>query len=703
MSELTFPRLQAVTRRFTLGAPRNVSVAADGSRVAYLASRSGTDPVNCLWVVDVASEVDEPRLVVDPADTGVDGSDLPAAERARRERAREAGEGIVSYATDADFGVASFSLGGQVLLADLGSGDVVELPARPGAFDPRPGPGGARVAYVHDREVRVVGRSGEDRLLVGEDDPDISWGAAEFVAAEEMGRNRGFWWAPDGGSLLVARVDVRSVPVWYLADPTVPDRVPRPIRYPHAGATNADVTLHLVDATSGDHKAIEWDRDRWEYLADVIWTGSAAPTLVVQSRDQRQLAVLTADTDSGRTEMARLVQDPVWVELVPGSPLWCDGRLVTVEDRHGWRRLCRDGVPLTPDGLQVRSVAGEGDGEDVWVMASAEPATQALYRVPLDGRSCEPLRTDALATGPAVATASAAAGTVAVRQATMARAGAPLVILRDGEAVATVVDRSVDPGLEPNVRFFEAPGPVSGALLMPRQPADGPLPVLMDPYGGPHAQRVVHRQSAFWASQWLADQGFAVVVADGRGTPGRGADYERAVAGDLATPVLEDQISALDTVAELEPRLDLDRVGIRGWSFGGFLAALAVLRRPDRFHAAVAGAPVTDWSLYDTHYTERYLGHPAADPDAYRISSLISDAAGLERPLLLIHGLADDNVVAAHTLTLSSALLESGRLHQVLPLPGVSHMTPQEVVAENLLLVQVAFLRESLGLAEFRR
>jgi len=207
---------------------------------------------------------------------------------------------------------------------------------------------------------------------------------------------------------------------------------------------------------------------------------------------------------------------------------------------------------------------------------------------------------------------------------------------------------------------------------------------------------VVKAHGAFLASQWFADQGFAVLVADGRGTPGRGHVWERALRGDLATVTLEDQVDALHAAAGQDDRLDLTRVAIRGWSFGGYLAALAVLRSPNVFHAAVAGAPVTDWRLYDTHYTERYLGDPNEDPEAYERSSLLQDAAKLERPLLLIHGLADDNVVVAHTLQLSRALLEAGRPHSVLPLSGVTHMTPQEAVAENLLLLQVEFLKRAL-------
>jgi dipeptidyl-peptidase-4 len=225
------------------------------------------------------------------------------------------------------------------------------------------------------------------------------------------------------------------------------------------------------------------------------------------------------------------------------------------------------------------------------------------------------------------------------------------------------------------------------------------LPVLMDPYGGTAMQRVVANRASFYASQWFADQGFAVIVADGRGTPGRGPRWEREAHGRSAHKLLDDQVEALETVAALYPELDLSRVGIRGWSAGGYLAALAVLRRPDVFAAAVAGAPVTDWRLYDTHYTERYLGDPGERPAAYAANSLLDEAAKLQRPLMLIHGLADDNVVAAHTLKLSSALLEAGRPHTVLPLSGVTHMTPQEVVAENLLLLQVDFLRRALGLA----
>jgi dipeptidyl-peptidase-4 len=222
------------------------------------------------------------------------------------------------------------------------------------------------------------------------------------------------------------------------------------------------------------------------------------------------------------------------------------------------------------------------------------------------------------------------------------------------------------------------------------------LPVICSPYGGPHAQRVVRSGAAYLTEQWLADQGFAVVVVDGRGTPGVGPEWEHAVAGDLASRVLADQVTGLQSVLAAFPDLDATRVGIRGWSFGGYLAALAVLDRPDVFHAAVAGAPVTDWRLYDTAYTERYLGLPQDNVTVYDANSLLTRAGNLTRPLLLIHGLADDNVLAAHTLQLSSALLAAGKPHSVLPLSGVTHMTPQEIVTENLLRTEVEFFRTHL-------
>ncbi|MDQ3932586.1 MAG: prolyl oligopeptidase family serine peptidase, partial [Actinomycetota bacterium] len=521
------------------------------------------------------------------------------------------------------------------------------------------------------------------------------WGLAEFVAAEEMGRTRGFWWGPDPSRLAVARVEESMVPHWHITNPIDPARSPQTVAYPAAGTMNADVTLWVVEAGEGgtDPQPIVWERHAFPYLARVRWGREGPLTLLVQSRDQREARVLVADQDTGQTEVVQVQVDPAWVELVDGSPAWLpDGRLVTTIDRDDTRRLAFDGVPVTPPGLQVRRVLHAG-AAGVLVAASQEPTEVHVVRVPSDGGKIEWLTAE-----PGVHGATAGGDVVIVSSSTLQGADPRHVIHRAGRAVATLPSVAATPVVTPRVRFHElGMRHLRVALLMPST-ADGPLPVLVDPYGGPHAQRVVQALGAYLTSQWFAEQGFAVLLIDGRGTPGRGPDWERAVHLDLAGPVLEDQVDGLLAAAELEPRLDLDRVAIRGWSFGGYLAALAVLRRPDLFHAAVAGAPVTDWTLYDTHYTERYLGHPQSESDAYRRSSLVDDARRLERPLLLIHGLGDDNVVAAHSLTLSRALLEAARPHAFLPLSGVTHMTPQEVVAESLMLLELGFLQDALGL-----
>jgi dipeptidyl-peptidase-4 len=381
------------------------------------------------------------------------------------------------------------------------------------------------------------------------------------------------------------------------------------------------------------------------------------------------------------------------VELVPGVPAWLDGRLVMTAEDAGCdtRRLTVDGVPATPPGLEISEVIATAGGA-VLLAGSQEPTEVHLWRVVPGGPA------ERLTAGPGQHGAVAAGEVMVVTGASLDQDGTSTTVHRAGRPVAAIGSLGETPTVRPRPRLLRAgPRELRSALLLPQGRVPAPLPVLLDPYGGPHHRQVLAARDRFLVSQWFADQGFAVLVTDGRGTPGRGPAWERAIHRDLAGPVLDDQVEALHAVAARHPGLDLGRVAVRGWSFGGYLAALAVLRRPEVFHAAVAGAPVTDWRLYDTHYTERYLGHPDHDPEPYRRSSLLADAARLERPLLLVHGLADDNVVAAHTLRLSGLLLAAGRPHAVLPLSGVTHLAAQEAVAENLLHLQLRFLKDALG------
>jgi dipeptidyl-peptidase-4 len=728
----SFPRQRARTRQFTLGAPRSCQISPDGDRVTFLRSRGGSDPMTCLWVMDVATG--EERLVADPAALSAPGERLTDLERDIRERTREQAYGIVAYATDQALTLATFALAGQVYTAGLtgrdgpgrGAATVpgADSPPRPGAapaplvaartpaFDPRPDPSGRRVAYVCEGALRVTElASGEDREIRGPAGArGLTFGLAEFIAAEEMQRTRGHWWAPDGTSLLVARVDDAPVQRWYIGDPANPERPPRQVAYPAAGTPNADVSL-LLAHLGGGATEVGWDRAAFPYLVAVHWDRHG-PLIVVQSRDQKTMRLLAADPATGRTTPVREDTDPHWVDIVTGVPdRTSEGRIVWTEQRDGTRRLLvaaatdlagNGAEPVTPPGLHLRDVLSV-DGETVLFTASgAEPTEVGLWTHGPDGLS-------QLGPERGVATGRRAGGTTLVAARTLADAGASVTVRAADGAEHRVTSFAEQPNLPPPRPEFLHAGQraVRTALLLPswHEPGSRRLPVLLDPYGGPHLQRVLAAQGAFLTSQWFAEQGFAVVVADGRGTPGRGGAWERAVAGDLAGPVLEDQVEALHAAAAHCGDLDTSRVAIRGWSFGGYLAALAVLRRPDVFHAAVAGAPVTDQRLYDTHYTERYLGDPATNADAYANCSPLRDAQRLAgrddvtvRPLMIIHGLADDNVAVAHSLRLSAALLAAGYPHTVLPLSGVTHMTPQEEVAENLLLFQADFLRRALGM-----
>ncbi|MEL3947375.1 prolyl oligopeptidase family serine peptidase [Streptomyces sp. LNU-CPARS28] len=704
---LSFPRQHARTQRFSLGAPRAFTVAPDGSRVVFVRSASGTDRTGALWVLDLADGGAE-RVAADPRAL-LDGSAerLSAAERARRERSREGGSGIVGYATDAAVELAAFALSGRLFVAELRAGTARELSVPAPVIDPRPSPDGRHVAYVSGGALRVTGADGEgDRALAAPDAVEadtVTYGLAEFIAAEEMDRHRGFWWSPESDRLLVARVDDAPVRRWWIADPAHPDREPASVAYPAAGTDNADVRLFVV-GLDGVRTEVAWDRARYPYLARVHWSADGAPLLLVQARDQRSALYLAVDPDNGSTRMVHADEDADWLELFPGSPSWSpSGRLVRIADEGGARVLAWGERPLTSPQLHVRAVLDVTE-DSALISASAGPGAADpeigevhVYRV-------NELGVERVSQEPGVHSAVRAGEVTVLVSATLDHPGSRVSVLRDGKQVATVASHAQRPGLTPRVTLLEGGARrIPCAVLLPTgyEPADGPLPVLMDPYGGPHGQRVMKAHNVYLTSQWFADQGFAVVVADGRGTPGRSPAWEKSVKGDL-TRTLDDQVEALHALAERFP-LDLGRVAMRGWSFGGYLSAMAVLRRPDVFHAAVVGAPVTDLRLYDTHYQERYLDDPRTSPEAYRNSSLVSDDGLVDpgephRPMQIIHGLADDNVVVAHALRLSSALLAAGRPHEVLPLSGVTHMTPQEQVAENLLLLQVDFLKRALSL-----
>ena len=695
MSTDSFPRRSALTRGFRLGAPRTFAISADGSRVLFLRSRHGTDSVNCLWVLDVATS--EEICVADPAAMSFSSDgDIPAEERARRERAREVAGGIVTYSTDADCTRAVVTINGVAFLVDVKSAVGTELALPSPVIDPRIDRSGRRIAFVQDNAVWVhditgLASTSAVRITPTETSPHVTWGLADFIAGEEMDRTRGMWWTHNGSALLVQRTDVSGVAELTIENPVDPDS-PMMTRYPAAGTTNAAVTLHRM-GLDGSQEEIDWDHRIFEYLVDVI-TDSNGELLVVQSRDQRTYRVLSIDPD-GTTSTLSEQTDPAWVELISGSPARIEaGQLVSVRDDHegNQRRLFINDEPVSPIGWDVRAITGVDShtvfftacpSRDSWV-CDLWSWNEADGLVQLSGGGW---------------TSGTSRGGTSVIARNSLDATASDVFVTSAHGIHTVESFAEVPSVTPVVYRVDSDEPhLRIAVLFPQgQLPSQALPVLLDPYGGPHGQRVVNAGSAFLTAQWWADQGFVVIVTDGRGMPGS-PSWEKSVKNDLASGVLDDQVSALELVtAKFPGKLDRSRVGIRGWSFGGYLAALAVLDRPDVFHAAVAGAPVTEWRLYDTHYTERYLGDPRTQPDVYDANSLLPRAPQLSRPLLLIHGVADDNVFVSNTAQLSAALTAAGKEHQVEYLTGVTHMTPQEDVAENLLLLQLDFLKKSLA------
>ncbi len=554
----------------------------------------------------------------------------------------------------------------RLFRTDTATGSTSELPTEGPAFDPRPAPDGSRVAYVTDGALHLTAADGPAGSPCRLSPPDGAvWGVAEFAAAEELGRSRGHWWSPDGGAVLATRVDESALPLRHFADPAHPERAPESFAYPQAGGPNADVQLWVL-GLDGRRVRLHWDATAFPYLCAAGWEGDGEILLTVADRLQQTVLLLSADPASGTTRELSRTTDEFWVDDLPGTPArLADGRLLTAADTPDGsaRGLALDGKILSDERLQVRRVVGRLRGRLLIEAGEGDPADQHVYLLDPDGGALERL-TD----GPGVHSALAGGDTLLLTSA--GPDGISRRVLRRGE--------------ETSLADHAAPLPYRVQPKLARVTELGLPTAVVYPRG-----HVAYKRQ---------DQGFAVVTTDNRGTPFVSPEFTRAIFRRFSRVALDDQVAALHALAGTDPDLDLSRVGVRGWSYGGYFAALAVLRRPDVFHAACAGAPPTDFRHYDTAYTERYLGLPQDNPEGYQEDSLIADAPSLIHPLLLIHGLADDNVHPSHTLLLSQALTRAGRPHSVLPLPGVSHLTPAGV-NEQITMAELAFLRHALGVS----
>jgi len=720
-------RQLAETRTFRNGAPTSIHLDRSGAHVFFLRSPPDT-PVQSLFVFDVDAGQARELLSADALLRGA-AQQLSPAEKAQLERQRVAARGIVSYALSNDGRTLVTSLSGRLYQVDVTAllgGRPMEQAVKAltprGVLDPRLSPDGKLLSYVKEWDLWVLElATGKERRLTTGGSERLTHGLAEFVAQEEMGRYDGSWWSPDGKLLAFAEADTRAVETFSLVDPAHPEAGVQQLPYPRPGKANAKVRLGLVLSGGGGKTVwVKWDAEKFPYLTQVTWPARGALTVYVMDRVQQHALLLAVDPRTGATRVLLEEQDPAWINLEfvgggrPASPLplWLpDGSaFFWVTERNGaleaevrgadGKRL---GSWVRPDQQLVRILGYDAAEHALYYQASPESPDLVVMRV-RDGGTPERV-VGQIGERVIVSGMLAEDGpTRLVSIETPTSFADWSVFDRGGRFVGRLPSTRATPLRMPAPEYRKlGPQGFWSYVLRPRDARPGQkLPTIVSVYGGPHANHVQSSAHGLLQDQWLADQGFLVVGFDNRGTPRRGRDWERAIRGDLAGPVLDDQVSALQLLAQQVPEIDLSRVGITGWSFGGFVSALAVLKRPDVYRAAVSGAPVTDWLNYDTFYTERYLGLPAAPGDAYDKSALLPLAAGLQRPLLLVHGTTDDNVFFLHSLQLSDQLFRAGRVHQFLPLSGYTHMVADPVMLESLSRRVAEFFRTQLGPGELR-
>jgi dipeptidyl-peptidase-4 len=703
--DTSYLRHHAETRGFMLGRPTRAKPTPDGKSVLFLRSQPRVARLR-LYEFDVATgktrELLTPEMVLKGAE-----ENLTPEEKARRERQRVSVGGFTDFQLSDDGKLILVSLSGKLYVVPRDGGPIRELNTGPGTIlDPRFAPGGKSVAYVRDHDLYVLdlATQKETRVTTG-GSAKKTHGLAEFVAQEEMGRFTGYWWSPDARFLAYEEADADGVEVWYVADPIHPEQAPLPSYYPRPGKANVSVRLGIIPAAGGATVWVEWDRKAYPYLTSVHWGKKGPPTIAVQTREQKELVLLRLDPTTGKTTPLVTERDPAWVNLHHDGPRWLDGdSFLWTAQRNGGAQLelrDKDGglrrVVVPSEAGYLSLVDADAKAGQVVYQASTDPTQAQLFRLPLDGGKPTPLSRE-----PGVHSAVFARnhGIYVHTASTRTRMPRSTVHRSDGTLVGELPSVAEEPPFVPADELVKV-GDGAGFHAVVVRPRDFDpkkrYPVVLHVYGGPGHQQVLATMSMRLLPQWLADQGFVVVSVDNRGTPGRGRDWERAVSKHFGSVPLEDQVAGLKALGRRFPEMDLGRVGVYGWSFGGYLSGLAVLRRPDVFKAAVAGAPVVDWLDYDTHYTERYLGLPDSDAAAYKEANLLTYAGDLKRPLLLVHGTADDNVYFRHSLKLADALFRAGKEFEMLPLSGLTHMVPDPVVTQRLYGRFAEFFQKHLG------
>jgi len=693
--DLQFLKDLAETRSWRLGRPTSVRVTPDGSRVLFLRTPPRS-PESRLYSFDVATG--QLRELIKPEEVLKGGEEqLTPEERSRRERMRVTLRGFTSFDLSDDGSLVLVSLSGRAYAVPAAGGasrEVVGPDDRGNAiFDPRLSPDGKSVSFVRAGELWVAPvAGGRARQLTSGATPLRTHAQAEFIAQEELSRFNGYWWSPDSRFLVFEEADLSEVERLDFTDPAHPERPGGETPYPRPGHRNARISFAIVPAQGGRAVPIDHDRKQWEYVSHVDWPKGGPLHLVVLDREQKNEALLAVDPRTGKTRELIREHDDAWINAEHDLRWLRDGSgFFWASERNGaWQLQFHQ-----PDGALVRELTSPDFGfakllhvderkREVVVQRRAEPVDEQIFAIAMEGGQVRAL-TDGPDNHDAIYARDASAHVLITSP---SGATSRVQVVRADGSIAGELPAVSEP-LPFDVRLEVAKrADFWTALIRPHDfDARRKYPVLLKVYGGPHVNSVHRSAPGYIAEQWIADHGFIVAQADGRGTPGRGRAWERAIAMKFAEVPLEDQVSALRAMAAQEPAMDLSRVGVMGHSFGGFMAALSVMRRPDVFRAGVAGAPVVDWMNYDTCYTERYLGipPPSGHSDAYAANGLLAFARDLQRPLLLMHGTADDNVHFAESLLLLDAVFRAGRSENVdfLPFAGQTHLFHEPVLMQR--------------------
>jgi dipeptidyl-peptidase-4 len=685
--ELTLERLFA-SPSLSGPTPRLLKLSPDGRLTTLLRNRADDRDRYDLWAVDTTTG--QARMLVDSARLGT-GAALSEEEMMRRERARLSGvRGIVSYDWSPDGRSILVPLDGDLYLAGL-DGNVRRITATPETeLDAQVSRTGRYLSFVRDQNLYVVDASGQnEHRLTSDGGGTISWGSAEFVAQEEMDRNTGHWWSPDDRYLAVARVDEASVHVVSrTAIGTEGTRVYQQ-RYPAAGTPNAVVELYVMAPDGSNRVKVDLGADPDIYLARVNWTADGAALLVQrESRDQKRLDLLRVDPATGRSTILFSETSDSWINLNDNLKPLADGSLIWTSERSGFSHIYRfrggRWTQLTRGDWAVDRVAGVDErARRVYFTGNlGTPLERHLYWVGLD-RPGAPRRVTEPGWWNSAEMDEAATHALVTRS---SPTQPPQVYLADssGRRIAWIEENRLDSS-HPYAPFLASHiAPVFGTLnasdgtalyykmLSPPREPGRRYPVFVQVYGGPGAGRQVTRSWASPLQQYLVQHGWIVFSIDGRGSPDRGHAFEAQIYHAMGTVEVQDQLAGIGWLRGRND-VDGDRIAVYGWSYGGYMVTRLLEAVPHLFAAGVAGAPVTNWRLYDTHYTERYLGNPAIDPAPYEAAGAIPNAGRINDPFLLLHGMADDNVVFENSTVLMGALQSRSFPFEMMVYPGATH------------------------------